>query len=137
MIADGAMQLPVLWTRLSVQSLDEAVFALADRESIKPKNVRYSLGVWSPNQSSRHEQTEIVGAWAAVQGIEAVVWTALKPGFPDNRGIVPSREQALHHLRGLNAEATASAEEYVRRTPIQIRTTYRAAIEQEFGWTPL
>jgi len=136
-VAVSAAQLPVLWTRLSVGSLDDAVSALADREEIKPENVRYSIGVWSPARSSRHKQAETVGTWAAAQGIEAVVWTALKPGFPESRGVVPSRDQALDHLRGLNAEATADAEEYVRLTPVQISTAYRTAIEQVFGWTPL
>jgi hypothetical protein len=136
-VADGTAQLPVLWTRLSVRSLDEAVSALADREDIRQENTRYSIGVWSPARSSRHKQAETVGAWAAAQEIEAVVWTALKPGFPDSRGVVPSCDEALTHLRGLDDEATAIAEEYVRRTPAQIRTAYRTAIEQAFGWTPL
>ena len=136
-IADGAPQLPVLWTRLSVQSLDEAVHALAGREGIREKNARYSIGFWSPDRSSRREQTRVIGAWAAAQGIQAVVWTALKPGFPNGRGVVPSCEQALDHLRGLDTKAVASAEEYVRRTPAQIRTPYRTAIEKEFGWMPL
>ena len=31
----------------------------------------------------------------------------------------------------------AKAEEYVRKTPPQIRTAYREAIELELGWTAL
>lgn len=136
-VTKGAPSLGVFWSRLTVRCLDEGIEALAAREDITPENIRYSIGIWSPARRSRHEEAEAIGQWAAAQRIEAVVWTALKPGFPESRGVVPSCEQALDYLRSLEGPGRASAEEYVRRAPVQISTPYRSAIERELGWTPL
>jgi len=71
------------------------------------------------------------------RGFDAVIWTALTPGFQGKRGAPPKLEEALAHLRGLEGESRKNAEEYIRRAPAQIKTLYRAAIEDEFKWTPV
>jgi hypothetical protein len=136
-VTAGAPTLPVLWSSLGVHSLESAANALAARENIKPENVRYSIGAWSRTQRSRHSEVDVIAQWASQRNVDAVVWTALKPGFPESRGVLPTVDQAVAHLRGLEGQARASAEEYVRRTPPQIRTPFRMAIERELGWTPL
>lgn len=76
----------------------------------------------------------MIGEWAkSNNGVDAVVWTALKPRFK-NRLVTPKLEQVLDHLRELEGLARERAEAYVRRAPPQIETAYRKAIELELDW---
>ncbi len=135
-ITKGAPLVPVLWSRLAVATLDQGMGALARREGVKPPNIPRSIGVWSIRRSSGHAEAKGIGAWARERGIEAVIWTALQPGRPSSRGRALTCQEALAHLRGLKGRRRACAEHYIRQTPAQIKTPYRAAIEKEFGWTP-
>lgn len=136
-IVQGTPAVTVLWAGLSVTSLDDGIHALADRERVTRANIHYSIGYWSQTRSSRHEFVDSIGAWAGEHQLEAVVWTALKPGFLAARGVVPTSAEVLTHLESLKLEDRARAEEYVRRAPAQIRTPYRSVIEQRLGWTHL
>ncbi|WP_130587180.1 hypothetical protein [Qipengyuania flava] len=137
-ITEGAKPLTVLWAELKVSSIDRGVEALAEREGISERNFNSSIGLWSNSRCSRHKEANQVGDWASQRGIEAVIWTALKPGLEkDSRGVVPSLSDVLGYLHGTSSAVRARAEEYIRRAPAQIVTEYRAAIEQEFGWAPL
>jgi len=44
-------------------------------------------------------------------------------------------KDVLQYLRGLDRNKQELAEEYIRKTPKQIDTDYRRAIESELGWT--
>jgi hypothetical protein len=134
-ITSNAEAIPVLWAELDVRSLDEARLALADREGIRLALIEISVGVWSANYESDHAEARVIGEWAIVAGVAGVVWTALKPRFA-GKPIGPSCDQVIRHLKTLEGEARHLAEKYIRYTPAQIRTPYRAAIERELGWTP-
>lgn len=134
-ITEGAPVVSVLWSSLSVTSLDEGIQVLADREDIPAQNVRRSVGVWSATWSSRHTEAATIGEWAKEHNLTAVIWTALKPGFPGARGKALACQEALDHLRNLEGAERDHAEEYIRRAPLQVSTPYRTAIEREFGWT--
>jgi hypothetical protein len=64
--------------------------------------------------------------------VTGAVWTALKPSFA-GRPVKPSCDQVIRYLADLEAEPKRLAEEYVRRAPAQIRTSYREGIEGELG----
>lgn len=132
-IHDESPPVNVLWTRMTSSSLDEAVEALSVRE----KCSRESIGFWSETRSSPHPKVPAVEGWAQEREIKAVVWTALRPGFPGTRGTPITWPEALDHLNGLEGTERAVAEEYVRKAPIQTATPYRAEIERAFGWTPI
>ena len=133
-IADKSEPIPVLWTRLELNRLDDARHALAHREGISFANFDVSVGYWSETLQSTHTQAGPIGKWAGNVGASAVVWTALKPRF-GGESITPSCKQVVSHLSELDGNARRRAEEYVRRAPAQISTHYRDAIEQELGWT--
>lgn len=134
-LTPGAPELRVLWARFAVTTLDEAIAALAEREGVKEKNIRYSIGYWSPNRASTFEFPSSIGEWAQAKDLNAVVWTALRPYFQDE-WITPTREQIVSHLKGLTGEAADSAREYIERAPDQIQTPIRAAVEKELKWQP-
>lgn len=71
-----------------------------------------------------------------MQNLDAAIWTALPPKFNKEEFKIASEEDVLSYLKGLDTNARYIAEEYVRKTPVQIDTKYRRAIEKEFGWIP-
>lgn len=132
-VTEGVPTLTVFWSRLLVDSIDEAITALSAREGCP----RGAIGYWTGDRISQHAQAAVIEAWANDRGHEGVVWTALKPGFPDSRGKPLSCAQAIAHLRDLKGPQLDDAQAYVRQAPRSIRTPYRIKIEREFGWTPL
>lgn len=121
---------PTLWAEMRVDSVSDAIESLRKREGTATKFIgSWRLGDSSPPSiSNLHE-------WAVAKRADCVVWTALPPKFNGTNGRIPSLEEELEHLRALNAPASGEAEEYVRKTPAQIRTPYGAAFEESLGWT--
>ncbi len=136
-VAKGVAPVPVLWSRLSVDTIDDGITALAKREGVSSENAQLSIGFWTPEQRSQHIGADDIAVWAEMRDFHGVVWTALKPRYNGSSGLMPTQSNALGHLRGLVGEQRENAEEYVRRAPDQIRTTYRTAIEDEFGWVSI
>jgi hypothetical protein len=121
---------PTLWAEMSVETLQDARQSLAMREGC---NVN-AIGSW-PGEAATFSHIEAIGAWAASKRLDGVVWTALGPKF-DNACSVAAAAQVVDYLRSLSGEPRYLAEEYIRKTPAQVRTPYRAVIESELGWTP-
>jgi hypothetical protein len=127
-----------LWTLMSVEDLQAAKEALADREGMRGENKTKDIGYWSLRENSGGVILEIIAKWASnVVGIEAVIWTDLAPTFSNeyNPGLA---DKVIAHLRcpTLSHEKRQYAEQYIRRAPKQIDTEVRRKIEQELGWLP-
>ena len=135
-IEPKAKRIPVLWIQMTVPTVDAAQKALANREGVSLSRNPHSIGYWSHNGASRHSETAGISKWAKTRGVNAVVWTELKPRF-NNKPATPTRREVVEYLRGLKGLERAKAEEYVRKAPLQIRTAYRKAIELELGWITL
>ena len=128
---ESASPVRTLWAVLTSPSLQEAKLALAARECMTSKDPTKNIGSWSRGDESPpciHELPQ----WAAANGIEQVVWTALGPKF--NGEIVPTKEHVVEHLRSLLGPERDNAERYVRFAPAQIDTPYRRYIESTLGW---
>ena len=125
----GAAPVTTLWSEVEYGSPDEARAALAAREK---SHVRW-VGSW-PGPVTDHELgRDQIAAWAATRGIDAVVWTALRPRFAGENGSGPgSASAAVAYLKSLDGDTLAGALRYIRETPAQVRTAYRAAFEQVF-----
>ena len=137
-LANVDQRVRTLWALMSVDTLDLAKSALAAREGISEKNIRYSVGYWDFESNSSHgECAAEISGWAEQLGLDAVVWTNLKVGFKDSRDKLPQYQEVLEHLRSLSHEERIVAEEYVRNAPTQIDTEYRRNLERDFGWTPI
>ena len=123
---------PTLWAEIYADDTDDARSRLALRES----TVIERIGVWPCNKEYLH--SEIIGRWATAKGLDAVIWTALGPKFDSKDDKIATLAQAIVYLRSLvDRGISASAEEYVRKAPVQISTPFRSAFETEFGWTPI
>ena len=134
-IAESVPTVTTLWAVLAVDSLEHAKKALAVREGINDRNVRHSIGYWSPAGPSDHPQAAVIGTWAAARAFDGAVWTALKAKMGEDDHF-PSEEEVVRHLSGLTGSALDAAKEYVELAPRQIATPYRRAIEQELRWLP-
>ena len=133
-IAEEAIPVPVLWSTLSVDSLDDARQALAWREGISDSFLERSIGYWCPARISPHRESQQIGQWAGSRSLQGVVWTALKPRF-EGKPFKPSCDQIISYLSELDEGSKRVAEKYIRNTPAQIRTSYRETIERELDWT--
>ena len=120
-ICDSAPAANVLWAILDVATLDEAKQKLALRKDVSPANNRRSIGWRSPADASQHPGAAAIGQWATGRDINAVVWVALRPKIGDDYR-VPTREEVLQHLTGLEGTERKAAEEYIRLAPRQIVT---------------
>lgn len=134
-ICNGVPAVTTLWAALDVPTVNAARQALAVREGVTPRNMKYSIGWWDLSGASEHQEAEAIGQWALQRDLSGVVWTALKPRTgQDNR--VPESDEVIKHLSALQGLERDAAEEYVRLAPRQIVTPYRADIENVLGWTP-
>lgn len=125
-----------LWALMPVASLAEAREKLALREGIKETRIAQDIGAWSQG-SPEVAGIANLAAWTSARGIGHVVWTALPPKFADNAGRVPTEAEVVQHLASLRGSTRDVAEQYIRRTPRQVDTLYRRAIEAKLGWTAL
>jgi hypothetical protein len=134
-ICRDAELVTTLWAYIEASTIDDAMKALADREKIKEKNIAKSIGFWTPDRQFVGPGSEGVAEWARSKDHSGVVWTALPPKI-GNDTRKPTADEVIEHLSGLSGKEREVAEEYIRRTPRQIRTQYREVIESQLGWTP-
>lgn len=123
----------VLWIKMDCVNIETAKENLRIREGkIKHKYV----GFWKEGQNSPKLLPDL-DDWAEGVGAEAVIWTALPPKFENIDYKKPNIEDAIAHIERLDVTPKRHAEEYVRKTPAQIRTPFRTKFEEYFNWIEL
>ena len=127
---------PTLWTRFTLQSLAGARENLADREGIGQHHREKWIAHWVRDGRCVSQTQVIVESWARNRDIDAAVWTDLPPKTNGNDGIAPALQQALSFLKSRTGEEAKAAEDYIRKTPRQIKTSFRSVFEKELGWVP-
>ena len=70
---------------------------------------------------------EVIAAWATSKALDGVVWTDLLSNFAKETGKSFSVENALDYLVGLEGEAKAKAEQYLKLAPEFVQTPLRKA----------
>jgi hypothetical protein len=134
-LCEGAPDAPTWWAELDLDDLDRARELLREREQIDPRwaGLVGSLPAEDGDGGPWHAR---IAAWTEERGIDGVVWTALPPKSPGGASTMPTADEAIAYLRGLQGERAEHAERYVRQVPADIRTPYRRVIEERLGWTP-
>ena len=123
----------VLWAQMDYVNAIDAKENLRIREGkIKDEHV----GVWKTGQNNPRYLPDL-HTWAERVGAETVIWTALPPKFENIDYKKPNIEDAIAHIENLSAQSKRLAEEYVRKTPAQIRTPFRIKFEEYFNWSLL
>lgn len=77
-----------LWAVMDATTLDEATEALRNREGIPTNNAATDIGAWSAGGAAPALLVDLP-QWAASQGINSVVWTALPCKFNGENGEGP------------------------------------------------
>lgn len=133
-VLEGALPIPVLWNFMKTDSLAEARENLRARE--KTPNIDYIHYV-NGNATNCHLSgvPREIRSWAKAKNIEAVIWTGLQANFETKSNVAFNEKNVISYLKGLDIEKNKLAERYIRKTPNQIKTKMRCAIEEELGWT--
>lgn len=138
-LREGVGAVRTLWAITSCTALDEARDHLARRERTDAARIG-SL------DSHGHCQVESLdpihraslpqlASWVAERDLEGVIWTGLPSNFEEQTGDSLGVDAAVRYLAQLSGETRHPAEQYVRRAPAQVRTTIRAGLARELGWT--
>jgi hypothetical protein len=115
--------------------IEKAREALGIREGLI-KTWADSVHCWQEGEPDP-ELIQGLSIWAKSVGAQGVIWTALLPRFDGRDGVVKSADEIVEYLSGLRGAKRDNAEQYVRKAPRQIDTTYRRHIEAALGWRAL
>jgi hypothetical protein len=136
-IVQGSAAVPTLWSSFNTRDVARARESLRQREGVFPARADEFVACWRRGEKPASEPDATISSWAAGKNLEAAVWTNLPPKFDDIDGRVPTENEVVAYLQTLDGDTRVAAEHYVRRTPRQIATAYRGAIEIALGWTPM
>ena len=129
-ITENGTEVPVLNTISNYHNLEEAILNLAVREG----SGRNSIGSYDRIKdvfSSKFPIENEIKNWIKNTDFDAVIWTDLEENWSTK---INNR---IEYLKGLNGPTSALAEEYIRKTPLQIQTYFRKEIEATLNWTPI
>ncbi|RWD16093.1 MAG: hypothetical protein EOS75_30005 [Mesorhizobium sp.] len=120
-------------------NLKDARQNLQDREGMDHVNgvgfVDFASGTESHRAMERHPgAVETIKAWAADNGYDAAIWTALACNFhePDKANEPFTTDAAIRYLETLDEKALEYALTYIRLAPGEVRTPVRAAINKRW-----
>jgi hypothetical protein len=130
----------------ALQSLDAAIENLRLREGMANARavgfVEPASGGQSDVAIQRHPQAvATIAAWAASNGYDAAIWTALASNF-DQRGkggerfSVTAAIRYLEALEGRDAAAFARALAYIRNAPPETQTPVRDEVAKHWPFRP-
>jgi len=128
-----ALAVQSLWATMKSETVAEAIAALGQRESIPDKNWHKYVGHWTAGMPSP-SCIDSLPTWVQSKGIDHLIWTSLPPKF-DEQVLPATPDEVVAYLSALTGDERERAEEYVRKTPKQIRTFYRQTIEELLHWT--
>jgi len=140
-ITQNGTFVPTLCSLSKYETLDEAILNLAVREG----SGRRSISSYNKSKNEFSHNVffkERIVDWINEKGFDAVIWTNLGENWDiknETKKIVKTikPDERIEYLTNLKGNASALAEEYIRKTPLQIRTKYRAKIEEELNWKPI
>lgn len=136
-LVEGAASVPTLWSAFNTRDLARARESLRQREGVFRSRADDFIACWRRDENAASEPDATISRWAAANDLEAAVWTNLPPKFNGIDGRVPTENEVVVYLQSLDGDTRVAAEQYVRRTPRQVATAYRGAIEIALGWTPV
>lgn len=140
-ITKNGTKVPVLYALSNYQNVEEAVLNLAVREG----SGRRSIGSYDKTKNEFSNDVffeQNIIDWIKHKDIDAVIWTNLEENWDikNEKGEIICKIQPdirIKYLKDLKGNTSALAEEYIRKTPVQIKTKYRAKIEEELNWKPI
>lgn len=106
---------------------------------------RKDIGFYKAETDEFHSEDfkhkEEIRNWSKEKKIKNIIWTDLPEKWSyineneETKNINPN--ERIEYLKNLPSEKKDIAEEYIRRTPLQIQTDFRKEIEAELNWTTI
>lgn len=138
-ITEEGTKVNTLYAISSYQTINEAVLNLQKREGTIKKRIgvyNKTTNIFSPDN---FKFKEAIKQWISKEDIDAVIWTNLpeKWSIEKQDNLLIDSNKRVKYLQELSVNKRAKAEEYIRKTPTQIKTKYRAIIEEKLNWKPI
>lgn len=128
-ITEEGTEVTTLYALSNHHDLNEAILNLVVREGSGKKSIGYyyknNNAFFSINLNIKSNIEE----WIKQTDFDAVIWTDLPEKLES--------KDPLEYLKSLTGNKSTLAEEYIRRTPTQIKTALRTKIEEELNWKPI
>lgn len=130
-ITPHGTEVQTLYTLSNSKTIDEAILDLAVREGCGKKNIGCYNKIKNEFSDINFPFKEKIKKWIDKTDFDAIIWTNLKENWQEKT------KDRIEYLKSLKGETKNLAEEYIRKTPEQIRTEYRLKIEDELNWLPI
>jgi hypothetical protein len=130
-ISKNGTEVKTLYAISNYETTEEAVLNLAVRESSGRPSIGYFEKATESVSPPNFQFKQNIKEWIDQTDFDAVIWTNLGENWTEKTN------DRINYLKELKEPTRAIAEEYIRRTPIQILTTLRKSIEQELNWKPI
>jgi len=131
----NADNVQTFFTTSSYQKLDEAVLNLAERERCSTKKIGYYEKISGEFNPHDFLYKENIKEWMNSKDFDAAIWTNLGKKFKDEIGFSHNAENVIKYLENLPEKVKNTAEEYIRKTPGNIKTPIRQVIIDRLKWT--
>lgn len=133
-ITPNGTEVPTLYAVSKYTTIEEAVLDLAVREGTD-KFKDYKIGYYNKQEDefcpNDFKYKKEIKEWINTTDFNAVIWTNLGENWKEKT------DNRIEHLKSLKEETQSLAEEYIRKTPVQINTAFRKEIEKELNWKPI
>ena len=131
-ITDEGTEVTTLFAISSFDSLEQSILNLAIREGSSIANIGFYEKTNKQFSPSNFKYQKNIENWIEQNSnIDAVIWTNLSENWK-----IKIKDR-LQYLSSLDNTTSKIAEEYIRKTPRQIKTKLRDEIEEKLNWKPL
>jgi hypothetical protein len=124
-----------LWALTATEDLSIAKESLCIRENIPEDKTKELIGSMTRDEVTSDVIELTIQDWIRKLNLDAAIWTKLSPRFKNVDNKIPTLEETISYLKGLDINKKMTAKEYICRAPKQIDTDYRRDFEKEFGWS--
>lgn len=132
-ITKDGTELQTLYTLSNYKNTEEAVLDLAVREGSGRKSIGSYEKAKKEFSDNNFPFRDKIIEWIDRTDFDAVIWTNLEENWQQKTNY----KDRIEYLKSLKGATSTLAEEYIRKTPEQIRTEYRLKIEEQLNWLPI
>lgn len=130
-ITQNGTEVQTLYTLSNYKTIEEAILDLAVREGTGRKSIGSYDRAKEEFSDVNFPFKDNITEWIDQTDFDAVIWTNLKENWEEKT------KDRIEYLKSLKGATRALAEEYIRKTPEQIRTNLRKEIVTQLNWTPI
>lgn len=130
-ITENDTEVQTLYTLSNYKTTEEAVLDLAVREGAGRKSIGFYDKTKKEFSDLNFPFRDKIIEWVDRTDFDAVIWTNLEENWEEKT------KDRIEYLKSLKGTTSALAEEYIRKTPEQIRTNLRQEIATQLNWPPI